>query len=329
MTDMLSRRTLLRLAGGTGLALGLAACGGGPSAGAPGGPAAEGEGFPVTLRHSLGETVIEAPPKRVVTLGFSDADVVLALGVQPVGIHSTYAYPTGVGPWAEAKLADPRPVVWSGRIFNYEGIAALGPDVILAVSDSGDRGPYDILSKIAPTVPLPTGAVRYSPSWQETTTVIAQALGRATQGDRLVADTEAYLARISAANPGFAGRTLAYLDVYPGGITAGGGQAKVVQMMRGLGFVQPPGLRGLESAKSQTQISPELIAQVDADVILVYGYGSDLPQVLAANPSLAGLPSVKAGRVHLLPDLSMSSPSVLSLPYGLDRLVPELRRMLG
>lgn len=90
-------------------------------------------------------------------------------------------------------------------------------------------------------MPLPAGAVRYSPSWQETTRIIAQALGRATQGERLVADTEAYLARISAASPGFAGRTLTYLDVYPGGITAGGGQAKVVQMMRGLGFVHPPG----------------------------------------------------------------------------------------
>ncbi len=320
----LSRRALLGLAG-AGLAL--TACGGGPAASGPGGAAAEG--FPVTVRHSLGETVIEAPPRRVVTLGFSDADVVLALGVQPVGIHSTYDFPSGVGPWAESRLTDPRPVVWGGRIFNYEGIAALGPDVILAVSDSGDRGPYDILSKIAPTVALPAGAVRYSASWQQTTRTIALALGRADQGERLVTDTEAYLARVATDNPGFAGRTLTYLDVYPGGITVGGGQGRVVQMMRGLGFVQPPGLPGLESAKSLTQISPELLGQVDADVMLVYGFGSDLPRLLAANPSLAGLPSVKAGRVHLLPDLSLSSPSVLSIPYGVDRLVPELRRMLG
>lgn len=323
-----SRRTLITFAGGVGVALGLAACGGRDGVGGDSGASAA-DGFPITVRHSLGETVIESPPRRVVALGYSDADAVLALDVQPVGIHTGYNFPAGVGPWAEPRLTTPRPVVWPGKIFNYEGIAALGPDVILDVSDSGDQAPYDILSKIAPTVSLPAGSVRHAATWQDTQQLIGQALGQAARGKELVARTESYLDRVAAENPRFAGRTLTYLDIYPGGISVGGEPAKVVQTLHRLGFVQLPALRGPQWGKSQNPISPELLPQTDADVLLISGFGSDLPQLLAANPSLAGLASVKAGRVHVLPDLSLASPSVLSIPYGVDRLLPVLRRMLG
>ena len=319
----ISRRTLFTLVGGAGAAFGLAACGTGNPSGAPG-----ASGSPITVRHTLGETVIESSPARVVALGYADADAVLALGVQPVGIHTGYTFPSGVGPWAEPKLADPHPVAWQGRTLNYEAIAALAPDVILDVSDGGDRASYGILSKIAPTVSLPAGATPYAAPWQDTTRLISQALGLAARGDDLVNGTEAYLTRVAAENQVFAGRTLTYLDVYPGGVDVGGEQATVVQTVHRLGFVQPPALQGPQWSRSQNQISPELLSKADADVLLLFGFGSNLAQLLAANPTLAGLPSVKAGRAHLLPDLSLSSPSVLSIPYGVDPLVPILRRML-
>jgi iron complex transport system substrate-binding protein len=326
--DRLTRRSVLTLVGGTAAALGIAACGGrGPSGAGPGAPGTDG--FPVTVAHTLGETVIETRPARVVSLGYSDADAVLALGVQPVGVHTGYSFATGVGPWAVPKLATPRPVIWKGRTFNYEAIAGLRPDLILDVTDSGDRTTYEILSKIAPTVALPVGAVPHGAPWQDTTRLIGRSLGLAAQGDELVTATLAYLARIAAENPAFAGRTLTYLDIYPGGMAIGGEPANVVQTMRRLGFVQSPVLRGPEWGRSQNPISPELLSKADADVILIFGFGSDQQQVLAANPTLANLPAVKAGRVHVLPDLSLSSPSVLSIPYGVDPLVPVLRRMLG
>ena len=41
--------------------------------------------FPVTIEHAYGETTVEQEPERVVALGWSDPDVVLSLGVVPVG----------------------------------------------------------------------------------------------------------------------------------------------------------------------------------------------------------------------------------------------------
>lgn len=52
------------------------------------GAAAAGEdtgSFPVTVEHAFGETTIEADPQRVVTIGWTDHEVMAALGEVPVG----------------------------------------------------------------------------------------------------------------------------------------------------------------------------------------------------------------------------------------------------
>ena len=69
---------------------GLTGCSTGSSDDVAGEPAAtrssaEPGAFPVTIDHALGRTTVEQEPTRVVTLGWSDQDVALALGVVPVG----------------------------------------------------------------------------------------------------------------------------------------------------------------------------------------------------------------------------------------------------
>ena len=41
--------------------------------------------FPVKIEHALGTTTIPAEPKRVVVVGYTDQEPLLALGVRPVG----------------------------------------------------------------------------------------------------------------------------------------------------------------------------------------------------------------------------------------------------
>ncbi|MGI8484593.1 MAG: hypothetical protein ACR2OU_10055 [Thermomicrobiales bacterium] len=49
-------------------------------------PAVATDTFPVTIPHVYGETVIPAAPVRVVTIGWSTQDAVIALGIDPIAI---------------------------------------------------------------------------------------------------------------------------------------------------------------------------------------------------------------------------------------------------
>ena len=49
------------------------------------------DAYPVTITHALGETVIEEAPSSIVTIGWGNLDVPLALGIAPAGVSkATY-----------------------------------------------------------------------------------------------------------------------------------------------------------------------------------------------------------------------------------------------
>src|SRR3954471_11874495 len=76
-----------------------------PSAAGSGAAAAESSAFPVTIENKFGSTTIAAEPKRIVTVGLTDQDAVLALGKVPVGTTDWLGgYKGAIGPWATGKL---------------------------------------------------------------------------------------------------------------------------------------------------------------------------------------------------------------------------------
>lgn len=98
-------RRFPRVAVAAAAAFALTACGGGgdePASKASGDSAAAPAAFPVTVEHKYGSTTIDAEPKKVVTLGLSDQDAVLALGVKPVGSVDWFKeQPYGKWPWTK------------------------------------------------------------------------------------------------------------------------------------------------------------------------------------------------------------------------------------
>ena len=95
--------------------------------------------------------------------------------------------------------------------------------------------------------------------------------------------------------------------------------------MTELGFVPAPYVRDFPADESQNAISAELLANIDADVILAYSFGATEEEVRRDIPAWDTLDAVREGRVHFLPDLSLSAPSVLSIPHGIDELLPFLQ----
>ncbi|WP_438498105.1 ABC transporter substrate-binding protein [Paenibacillus sp. IHBB 3054] len=103
----------------------------------------------VKVRHHRGEITLNKPAKRVVVLGWTFTEDVVALGVQPVGNAENDNYKLNVT--SEAALDNGVTDVGTRSEPNLEAIAALKPDLI--ISDGGRNAAiYDQLNAIAPTI---------------------------------------------------------------------------------------------------------------------------------------------------------------------------------
>lgn len=312
-------------------ALALAAgCGGDDPATAR--TAASGGPFPVSIEHALGTTRIEAPPERVVTVGLTDHDALIALGVVPVGVTDWYGgHPNALWPWARAALggAEPPEVVGDARELNLERIAALRPDLILGLYAAVDAEQYERLSRIAPTVVQPADHPDdYGIPWQELTLTAGRAVGREERARELVAEVEARIGRARAEYPELDGATGLIATVYQG-IYVYGPDVANSRLLRSLGIRIPEEVDGLIDRGADptgTQLSLERAGLLDVDVLVwldaTRGRGP------LANPLYRRLDVRREGREVLLESGGRlggaSFVSVLSIPYLLNELAPML-----
>ena len=136
---MLTRRSLVAPAATAVAALALTACSTGPTSEASADPSTsssvgvDNDAFPTTITHAFGETTVDAEPRRIATVGWNDADVVVSLGVIPVGATKITwgGNADGSTDWFDAGVTelDPdaaRPTILSARIA-LGGVARLGP----------------------------------------------------------------------------------------------------------------------------------------------------------------------------------------------------------
>jgi iron complex transport system substrate-binding protein len=310
----------------------LAGCGAGDPAPAvaSASPGDDAQDFPVRIEHEHGTTTIEEEPARVVTVGFSDHDVALALGVVPVAVRRWYGdHPRAVWPWAEPLLGDAEPEILPSEELNYEQIAALRPDLILALYSGLEEDEYDKLARIAPTVAQSGEHVDFGTPWQEMTRTAGRALGRADRAEELVAEVEAEFAAIRSEHPEFDGVELAYAGVYGEGkfYVETEGSTRV-QILLDLGFTIPDELAALGDDTFYHDLSPERLDLLDQQLVL--WEPADLSQLPAVedNALYQGLAVAREDREVFLTDPviagAMAHATVLSLPVVLEELVPEL-----
>lgn len=298
---------------------------------------AAGGAFPVTIAHKFGQTTIKAEPKRIVTVGLTDQDAVLALGKVPVGTTLWYGdFPGAIGPWAQAKLGGqqvPTVLKDTGTGPQVEKIAALRPDLILALYGGLTDKQYQQLSKFAPVVAQPGQYADYGIPWQEQTVTIGKALGKQAEATKLVGDLERRFSQIQRENPEFVGKTAVTATPYEGFFVYGPDDPRS-RMLSRLGFKLPADLGKVVGKEFGVNISNERTDLLDQDVIVW-----SVPEVtkesakLHANKLYGDLNVVKEGREVFVGEdtpygYAYSFQTILALPYVLDRLVPQLKAAL-
>ncbi|MGP3978258.1 iron-siderophore ABC transporter substrate-binding protein [Streptomyces sp. 8N114] len=294
---------------------------------------AEKGAFPVTIKHKFGSTTVKSQPKRVVTVGLSDQDAALALGTVPVGTTEWLGeYKGAVGPWAKDKLGSaetPTVLKDTGTGPQVEKIAKLRPDVILALYAGLTKEQYRTLSKIAPVVAQPSGIPDYSIRWQEQTETIGKTLGRPAKAKKLIAGVEKRIAKAASEHPEFKGKTAVMATPYQG-LYIFGPQDNRTRLLNDLGFVEPKGLAKAVGKEFGAKISKERTDLLDNDATLWFMTSPEKDAAKLHKDKLYGdLKVVKEGREINVKEKSdyghaISFVSVLSLPYTLDRLVPQL-----
>lgn len=309
----------------------LAACGDDPEPAAAADDEPVASGFPVTVEHRFGETTIEEAPRRVVTVGFTDHDPVLALGVVPVGLTDWYGdQPDGVWPWAHDALGDATPTRLAGEL-NVEAVAALDPDLIIGIYLAMDDATYELLSEVAPTIAAPEGFVDFGTPWQETTRQIGKALGRVARAEELIDGVGDAVAEARAEHPEFEGLELVYAGAYgEGQVYVEASRSARLELLTGLGFDVPDDIDALVPADRFTaDVSGEQLELLDRDVLLwELGAAEGMREVVESNPLYRNLAVAREGRAVFVDDLilagALAHASVSSLPYVLDELVPLL-----
>lgn len=323
-----SRRTAL-VAVALPLAALLAACGS-SGAGEPdqAQPAAS-TAFPVTVEHKYGSTTVDSEPTRVVSVGFSDQDTVLAFGVAPVGIREWYGeQPYATWPWAQEALGDAQPTVLGSAEIEFEKVAALKPDLIVGLSSGMTESDYATLSKIAPTLAQSGEFADYGQPWQESTRMVGAALGQPERADELVSEVEQRFAKAREEHPELAGKTAVVAASFEAGnVNAYGPQDVRGRLLTDLGLQLPTPV--VEGAKDSffASFSDEQLPQLDGDAIIWNSYDDTAVRRIQSLPLRDQLTAVRTGGEVFLDETesgAASFSSVLSLPALLDSLVPRL-----
>ncbi|MFW6075639.1 MAG: ABC transporter substrate-binding protein [Chloroflexota bacterium] len=291
-------------------------------------------GFPVEIEHKFGATEIAEQPERVVTIGYTEHDPALALGVQPVAVREWFGeQPHAVWPWATDELGDAEPEVLNmpfGEL-DFEAIVALEPDVLFATHSGITEEEYENLDQIAPTVAQSGEYPDFAMPWQEQTRIIGRALGQEDRAEELVSSVEEEIETTAEAHPEFSDATLTWIN------PQGDGQYWVVgpttpplQFLQQLGFRMTDELVDLAGDADSAEISSEQLHLVDTDVLIIRVGTEEERETLESNELFQQLEVVQDGRTIFFVGVddpiygALSFSTVLSLPFAIDELTPLL-----
>jgi iron complex transport system substrate-binding protein len=269
----------------------------------------------VTVKHVFGETKIPAPPKRVVSAGFTEQDALLAVDVVPIAVTDWFGgEPFGVWPWAQPRLGGAQPVVLSlADGIQTDQIAVLKPDLIVATNAGLDQDTYTKLSAIAPTI-AQSGQDAFFEPWKDAATTIGQAVFKHDDMQKLIAGVEEKFTTAGTNNPQFAGKKVLLLQ---GTLGRDGAQ------------VMTPGWR----TDFLTKMGFVVADGVDTADVLIWCTESDEEQAaLLADPTVQQLNATTLQRnVFTGKELAgaITFASTLSYPLVADQLPPRIAQALA
>ncbi len=335
----LPRRTALALVAALSATTTLAACSTGSTTQqveAQSQTEVEADAYPVTIEHAFGETTIEEEPKRVATVGWTDQDHALALGVVPVAATKLTwgGNDQGSSAWFDEALAETgaeAPTRYDDADgIPIEEVAASDPDVILATNSGITQQEYTKLSKIAPVVAYPEAP--WTTPWQTSLKMVGEALGRTRLAADVQAETEDVLEQARADHPDLEGASLIFGYLTTADLSTVGVYAPEdprVSLMHDLGMVDAPAVDdAIKPGQFYGSVSAERAPDLESDVFLTWSENPGDMKTFTDDDLIGQIPAIESGHAYAEEDkhvsLAVTNPTPLSIPYVVDEFVPHV-----
>ncbi len=276
---------------------------------------------PMTIKHSQGETQLDAAPAQVLILDINALDIADAMGAIPAGVLNSNL------PDYLQKYATGTPAV--GSIFepDYEAIAASGADLMVVGTRSAAT--YPEMSKILPTVDLSLGDDLFA-SVDRNIATLGQIFGKPDRAAEMIAELDAKVAHLNKVAP-HSGTAL-ILVTNGGKLGAYGPGSRVGWIHSKLGFA-PVEDNIDDRFHGGDVISYEYILEKNPDWIFVIdrdagvGEAGDGARAMLDNTLMARTRAVQTGHVVYL------DPHAAYIAFGgytaLNRLLDQLTEALS
>ncbi|WP_428965690.1 ABC transporter substrate-binding protein [Micromonospora fluostatini] len=283
---------------------------------------------PVSVTDSRNKAInLDGPASKVVALEWAEAEMLVSLGVMPVGVADTKGYAT----WVTAAPLDAGVKDVGTRAEpSVDSIVALEPDLVV-VGDGRATALLDQLEKYVPVlVTKGSDATDNLGRLRSDLTMVATAVGKTAEAEKLLADFDTAIAdgKKKIADAGAAGKSFAIADGWKEG-------SSVTIRMFGQGaLISQVGIQlGLKNAWTgevdevwglgQTDVEG-LTGLKDQDLHFFYN-ASDGDDVfadgLAGNAIWRSFSFVKEGKLHRMPNGIWTFGGPLSAKQYLDELV--------
>jgi iron complex transport system substrate-binding protein len=279
-----------------------------------------------TIRSELGEAVVPADPRRIVSvIGDVDLEAMLALGVTPVGAGTQGGtVDSGFAPHLAELTGGIEPLAWLDGP-PVEAIVALEPDLIFVP----DADTADLLDDIAPVVPR---GLWWGPEWKDDFLYVGAVLGRAEEAEARLAD---YEARAAALADSLGSRVDGLTVLSPqvsfdhANVRVDPSDAFSSVVLGELGLELAPLAAAAEEAP--VELSFEELERLDADVLFWQVRQADdgSPDteglgLVRANPLFESLPAVAAGQLFEVANRPWYFPTIL----GAERILVDVEAAL-
>lgn len=265
----------------------------GPS-GSSGGTGADEATWPMTVTDDAGRTVtIPAEPRRILSLAPSNTEILFALGLgdRVVGVDNFSDYP----PEAAAL-----PRIGDLMNPNYEAMAALSPDLALAIGGSDEV--WKKLEELG--VPVLVIQPRTVAEVIDSIRLVGRITGAQEAAEALARSMAERVEAVQRQAAALSHRPRVFWEVWDDPLMSAGPGSFFDDMIRLAGGINVAG----DAQSPWPQVSPEAIIARDPEVILTTQAEWAERLRSGALPAWAGTTAVRQGRIHVVEDNLVSRP---------------------